>query len=453
MLPLVFSEKNVSLMPMPMNPESSKQNSSTAFWRRPEVLFVLLAFALRIGFMLADHTYRFPAVKNHFAFGYETGSIAGAIARGEGFSSPFAEPTGPTAWIGPVYPYMLAGIFKVFGLFSDASAIAIFSVNSLFAALTCWTMFQIGNEVFGKRVALLASGLWAVVPFFFRYAITWVWDPPVSAFLLSVGVLLVIRIKSTGWKEWAGMGALAGFSALVNPALTTLFPVLFAWAVWKLWRRRIHAWKSAAVALLVMFVCISPWLLRNRVVFGQWVFLRSNAGFEFSLGNFPGSPGVAFKGMHPAVNRRIFEQYKSMGEIAFCKLKGDEAVAWARSHPEDFIKLSLKRVADFWDGRELMHEPPSDPWRPWMVSLESAPALLGFLLIAVRRIPNSAPIGLMFLIYPLPYYVVYTNPRYRHAIEPLMVVLIAYFVVTVWEEVRATGKAKKKEPAAAIGVR
>ena len=426
-----------------------KNETQTKLWQRPELFLALIAFAMRVGFMLAERTYQFPAIKNHFAFGYETGSIAGAIARGEGFSSPFAEPSGPTAWIGPIYPYLLAGIFKFFGLFSDASAIAILTVNSLFAAMTCWVMFQIAEEVFDRRAAYLAAGLWAVVPFFFRYAITWVWDPPVSAFLLSLGVLLVLRLRDAERKHWISLGVLAGISALVNPALTTLFPALFAWAVWKLWHRGIRAVVPAIMALMVMGICISPWLIRNRLVFGQWVFLRSNAAFEFSLGNFPGSPGVAYAGMHPAVNPRIFNEYVRMGEIAFNKFKGAQAMNWAKSYPADFVKLSFKRVADFWDGGELNHEPPSDPWRPWMVTLESVPALLGLLRAGLRRVPNIGPTALIMLLYPLPYYVVYTNPRYRHAIEPLMVLLIGYFLVSVWDEVRSKTDAKAKEMAAA----
>jgi len=51
----------------------------------------------------------------------ETGRIAAHIASGQGFSSPFHEPTGPSAWIPPVYPYLLAAIFRIFGVFSRGS--------------------------------------------------------------------------------------------------------------------------------------------------------------------------------------------------------------------------------------------------------------------------------------------------------------------------------------------
>ena len=111
--------------------------------------------------------------------------------------------------------------------------------------------------------------------------------------------------------------------------------------------------------------------------------------------------------------------------------------------------LSLKRVADFWDGDELRYEPADDPWRPWMVALESAAALLGFAFAAARRVRDFGAIALMMLLYPLPYYLVYTNPRYRHALEPLMVVLMAGALAMAWEAVRGPVSEKNAEPAVA----
>ena len=47
--------------------------------------------------------------------GPEIVNIATAISSHRGFSSPFGIESGPTAWIPPVYPGLLAGIFLIFG--------------------------------------------------------------------------------------------------------------------------------------------------------------------------------------------------------------------------------------------------------------------------------------------------------------------------------------------------
>src|SRR5438552_5255035 len=90
---------------------------------------VMVALVLRIAVLTLAHTYRFPAHDDHFSFGWETGRLARSIALGEGFSSPFHGHTGPSAWIAPLYPYFLAGIFKIFGIYSNASAWVALAVN------------------------------------------------------------------------------------------------------------------------------------------------------------------------------------------------------------------------------------------------------------------------------------------------------------------------------------
>ena len=55
------------------------------------------------------------------------GRIGAAIASGHGFSNPFGAATGPTAWEPPLYPYLIAGVFHVFGIYSRTSAFVLLS--------------------------------------------------------------------------------------------------------------------------------------------------------------------------------------------------------------------------------------------------------------------------------------------------------------------------------------
>src|SRR5262245_37973112 len=78
---------------------------------------------------------QFSPERDNFSFGWETGRIARSVALGEGFSSPLHGPTGPTAWMTPVYVYLVAAVFKVFGVYTLASAVVMLTLNSLFSAL------------------------------------------------------------------------------------------------------------------------------------------------------------------------------------------------------------------------------------------------------------------------------------------------------------------------------
>jgi hypothetical protein len=100
--------------------------------RRLLSVFVLVALAARLLIVAFTYHEQLDPRRDHWAFGWETGRIARSIALGEGFANPLFEKTGPTAWMTPVYPYFVAGVFKTFGVYTPTSAILLLFFNSLF---------------------------------------------------------------------------------------------------------------------------------------------------------------------------------------------------------------------------------------------------------------------------------------------------------------------------------
>src|SRR5579863_7358367 len=101
--------------------EKNKQQAQTPF-HHSIFFIVMIAFLLRLAVITIGHTYRITPRRDHFQFGWEMGRLARSIASGQGFSSPTDLPTGPSAWAPPVYPYILAVVFRLFGVYSAVSA-------------------------------------------------------------------------------------------------------------------------------------------------------------------------------------------------------------------------------------------------------------------------------------------------------------------------------------------
>lgn len=416
-----------------------------AFWMLAAVFAA--ALVVRVGLMLAFRTWQFGDVRDHYAFGYETGSIAASLARGHGFSSPFGGgiQTGPTAWVAPLYPAMVAAVFKVCGVYSALSAIVVLTLNSVFSALTCLPIHGIGKTVFGRRAGLWSAWIWAVVPFFARWPITWVWETALAALLLSWLFLMTLRLDSERWLAWLALGAAWGFSALASPSILGFLPFSLLYPAWRLrheWRR--VALRAAGAALL-MVALTSPWLARNYAVFHQPVFLRSNFWFEFSLGNFHGGEGAAWSGAHPASNQAYLQHYAEVGEVRFVAERKAKAFEFVTRNKREFVELVVKRMAAFWDGSELAYEPP-DPFSPWMLLATSLLAASGLWLALRRHVLHAFVFVGLFALYPMPYYLTYTNPRYRHPIEPLMVVLTGYFLNELWGQCRSIAGYETSSP-------
>src|ERR1700746_881369 len=141
----------------------------SAHWTHSIFFIVAIAFLLRLAVITIGHTYKITPRRDHFQFGWEIGRISRSIARAYGISPPTGLPSGPSAWAPPVYPYILAAVFKLFGVYSPASAWVILAFNSIFSALTCLTLYHIAERMYGMTVALATAWTWS----FFPSAIFW----------------------------------------------------------------------------------------------------------------------------------------------------------------------------------------------------------------------------------------------------------------------------------------
>src|ERR1700731_1084808 len=147
------------------------------------VFITAFAYVVRILILFYGWGYTRPPVNDHVPYGYELGRVARAIAAGEGFSSPLRDlDTGPTAWFTPIYPYLVAGIFKVWGIYSDMSRIIIATLNCAFAALTIIPIHAIAKRTFGEGVAVGASWVWVFLPTALFFPIVWIWDTALTGF-------------------------------------------------------------------------------------------------------------------------------------------------------------------------------------------------------------------------------------------------------------------------------
>lgn len=408
-------------------------------------LVIGFAFAVRLWVLIYWEGYKFPAYQDHFPFGAEIGRVARAIASGQGFSSPYPEPSGPTAVVPPVYPYLLAGVFRIFGIYTQTSAFMILTINSIFSALTCLTIFHIGLKTFGRKVALWASWVWVFFPTAIFYATRSVWSESLFAFQVSLLFLMALRLKTSNpLKVWFGFGLLTGVTALTSPAILSILPLLWLWPCYR-FRQCLRRCSFRVIVAGVAFVLVvSPWFVRNYVTFGQFVFLRSNFGLEFRVANDEASTGEWSPWLHPATNSYEMERFREMGELAYMEQKKREALEFIIEHPGNFVRLTARRILAWWLG---LH------WQSMVVEWLSGQFVLSkrvvfqslvfiLMLVGIRlgfrgRRRETPLFAIVLLVYPLVYYVTHVSLAYSHAIEPLMIVLAVYAVSSGLSAVRS----------------
>lgn len=428
---------------------------TSVFW------MAVAALAIRVSAILLLHTYRFRTTDQNFGFGWEMGRIGEAIASGQGFSNPFHGVTGPTAWEPPLYPYLIAAVFKIFGIYSQASSFVLLTINSLFSALTCIPVYRIARRVFDEKIAVASGWTWALLPYVMYWCTRWVWETSLSALLLTAIFWLALSMEDRrGLGPWLRFGALWGIAALNSPVLLSFLPVSGLWALYHQWKhgrsRRPGQLPRTPVAGallsgLVFFAIITPWLVRNHNTFGKWIFLRSNFGAELRMGNGPWANGTWMYYLHPTQNVLAYRQYREMGEIAYVAERRRQAMEFIREDPARFLVISLKKFYYFWGGLPRAAE----TWRlaQFKNSLFLASSVLCFWGLGLALLRKRRGAWLFFwliLLFPAVYYVVFPHARYRHPIEPEMGMLAIFLIVEAHRGSQAapgpTSDSRQKSP-------
>ena len=434
-------------MPAAPKPRSRFRAPAGIFWT---------AFLLRLAVILIGHTYRIRPDDHHFDFGFEAGRIAQSLVTGHGYGNPFNGRSGPTAWLGPLYPLLMAYSFRLFGIYTNAAAIALLACNSLFSALVAPAVYEIAGRSFDaygfarrssnlvSPVATWSAWLWAVYPAFLQYAVHWVWEMSLSTCLFTWAIVIALRLRCVGevsdqprrsYLLWLLFGLLWAEVALSNPSLLLLFPVTIVWVVWPHVRYEVlreplpFLLKGTLLALISFGVAVAPWVIRNQRVLHAPILTRDNFGIELWQSTHFYWYGFPWGGAMPLnPNDPEFRHFVAVGEVKYAAEKEADAVHRLAAHPELFVRNTLLRFQFFWAG--LPHAEDRHPFNEWLrmlnYSVLSVTGLFGLLVALQRRVIGGRLYAAAFLFVPLVYYAVTVQPRFRHPLEPLIAILTVY---------------------------
>jgi 4-amino-4-deoxy-L-arabinose transferase-like glycosyltransferase len=397
---------------------------------------LLVAFGARLIFATNQVSKIPPDVLSAASFDQETGSIAAAVATHKGFSNPFNRQTGPTAWLTPVYPLVVAGTFKLLGVRSLRAFYFLVLLNILFSSAVCVPVYLVGRRVADRTAATAAAWLWALFPAAIMVPFEWIWDTSLATFLAALILWMTVEVsESADVRDWCGYGLLGGLTLMTNPSVGILLPFLIGWTVYRARARmqpmRTGALRRAMLALGIASLCCVPWTIRNYAVFHRLVPLRSNFSFELYIGNNENYADDHPRFPPPITKERETVRYIHMGETAFMDEELRKAKLFILSHPRKVLALFGDRFAAFWTGAPFAVDTFLKT-NSWLVrslllcaTLSGIGALAGILVLLGRRSPFTFPLAAYPIIFPLVYCVTHTSLRYRQPVDPMVLLLTA----------------------------
>ena len=415
----------------------------------------LAAFGLRgidrsaipwLGWMAPEH------------MGAEYNSIARAIVAGRGFSDPFRWPTGPTAWMPPVLPYLLAAWLHVGG--PRIAMVLFLTMNYAAAGFFAWCVVREGRRLrcslagYAVVIASLLANfemLLAVThdPALLLPVYTAIW---LGASRLAAGGSLTIR-RGVAWGLFGGFAALcspvAGWSWMIATLFSCLSRRMTPAAEQEvaleegLVTRRSGRWAFVAAAVLASILAVTPWMVRNRLVMGRWLPIKSNGMYELWQSQLADGDGVLDAS---AVRRHPWSsdgeeraRYAEVGEIAFIDEKAAEV---RRAIAEDPAALlvriayrSLAAVAVYQPFSKGEYAHRNYVW--FKRSFHPLPllSLLALMLLARRPLdPRVSAAAVIWVAALLPYVLVSYYERYGVPLLTVEAVLMlhAWTMIKRW---------------------
>ena len=378
-----------------------------------------------------------------FTRGMEMGLLAKSLLAGKGLSSPFGGDTGPTAIVAPVYPLLVAAVFRIFGSYSTASAIAILAAQTVVNLITVWLIMHVARRLFNQATATIAGLIWACsLPLVWMPTI--LWETSLSCCLVVGLFALVLKYREMpdmGPVQWITVGGYCGLCALVNPALLLSLAGIVLWLAY-VTRARQAYWPL--LSLLAFVLVFAPWPIRNARVFHAFVPLRTTVGLELWMGNREGATGFLDESVFPMFNRQELADYVTRGEVDYSAHKAELAKRYIAAHPGQFLDLTGRRAIRFWSGTGTQNGSV-------LFALHAtSTTLLGVIAIAFlirrRRYDIAALFTAPMLLFPIPYVITHAEFRYRLVIDPIMTIICAYAAVELAKLAVRASEVSSPEP-------
>jgi hypothetical protein len=352
-----------------------------------------------------------------FGVGFEMVAIADNLAKHGAFANPFhILSTGPTAVEPPLYPFFLAILIKLWKqppLIMLVAIICNICVNSVVAAL----LPRISLCFYDDQTPGLAAGvLWLL-----SVRLMPSWDASYTVLGLILFCLFsawAVQIGGSAATLGALSGLIAGCLFLLN---SSSILISLPWIGYLLVCRTAPSKQMVAYCcslLAVAFLIASVWILRNAYELGAPV-VRTNLGMTLYASNNDCAKSSliederqgCYQSHHPHASTIEARLLVTLGEVGYDRKRVADARNWMISNPFRFLQLTCQRIREFWFPPVREHA-----FFACMIWVITALSIPGLILMAWDRQMVTLFSLVALSLYPLMYYVVVSDIRYRYPI-------------------------------------
>jgi len=248
---------------------------------------IMLAIILMLGFIIRVSVIFFHGVQltiNSDDMGY----VSSALAFLDHHIISYHSPDEPTLHIMPGITFLLALIFKIFGYSPDGAGMYVAKMVMIFFGLgTIYVTYLIGKYVYHPLAGIIASFLVAFhIPQVLTNNLLLTENPFI--FLSMLLMYYSLKLANTHSMKDFILLVVVFFFALYFRVQIAIYPfILFIYLVLKKYPYKLM-WKQLMVSIVLLFIFLGPWWIRNYLAFDEFVFLTKGAGNPLLLGTYQG---------------------------------------------------------------------------------------------------------------------------------------------------------------------
>ena len=272
--------------------------------------------------------------------------IAQSIVEGRGFSNPFQVETGPTSWMPPVYPFILAALIKLFHKKILVVACVVFLKNLVLIGIGLLA-YEIAKQTLTALkpwVILLLYTLFLLGNFWWYFQITH--DEWLLLLFACIIYPLAVYIKRNHITLSVAItwGIVGGFAMLLNPVMG------LSWVALSMINLSYNKnGRLLIVSLLLFCLLFSLWVIRNYSVFNRFILIKSNFYYEAYVYNYNTADGLfnaAFTDKHPVWHAKDESRnsYRELGEMQFLDTYREKFSAALKQDPYRYLRNIWNRL-------------------------------------------------------------------------------------------------------------
>lgn len=343
-------------MPKRLPPTFWANMSRTSSWLG---IIIFLAIVLRVGVAvyLGDVVDAPPLLTDQRSYH----GLGERVATGYGFSFarswyPFTPPETPTAHWSFLYSLFVAGVYFLFGVHPLTGRIIQAILGGL---LLPWLTYRLATTALpksGPRIPLLAALCAAIYLYFVLYAATLMTETfYIAALLWSLERSLQIAnwLKTTNkpipWSLIGPFGLSLGIATLLRQAFLPWAVVVFAYLLLLAWQqKRLRVGVGGLFpAGIILVLSITPFTIRNYLVYNTFLLLNSNTGYAMYSAQHP-LHGTQFQEFTAAP---LPADLPPGNEATYDRFLLKQGIQFVWDDPGRYILLSLSRIRayfEFW---------------------------------------------------------------------------------------------------------